>query len=61
MGNSKGTNAENIFVSSRPENPSFHADTGHWYLSIGVTHINGVPVIQRSSPSELLQEEQRGL
>ena len=31
---------------------TFYADTGHFYLSKGITHINGVPVSQDSLLNE---------
>lgn len=30
----------------------YYADTGHWLLANGITHINNIPVIQNSSLNE---------
>lgn len=56
----KVSNIENnpTFLASSPENPSFHADTGHWYLSQGVVGINNISVIEMTSLNEQNQEEQ---
>lgn len=52
---------EVLFISSCHSFSSvtYHADTGHFYLSLGITHINGVPVIQKTSQNELNHEEQK--
>ena len=36
---------------------TFYADSGHFYLAKGITHINGIPVIQNSLPSEQPRQE----
>jgi hypothetical protein len=61
-GNMKKINVDNIenkpvFVACGSENPSFHADTGHWYLSQGIVGINNVPVIQMTLLNEQNHEE----
>ena len=48
-----------VFVARSLENPSFHADTGHWYLSQGIVGINNVCVIQKTLLNEQNQEEQQ--
>lgn len=50
--------SESLIVTT-PNNPSFHADTAYWYLSKGVVGINNVRLIQKTSPDEQNQEEQR--
>jgi purine nucleoside permease len=46
-------------IAAFADNPSFHADTGHWYLSKGIVGINNVRLIQKTLPNEQNQEEQR--
>jgi hypothetical protein len=41
-------------VSACIAEPCFFADSGHYFLAQGLTHINGVPVIENS-----LQNEER--
>lgn len=57
--NSVNMLTNNEFFAGTPTNPSFHADTGHWYLAQGVVGINGVSVIQMTSPNVKLPEEQK--
>jgi len=37
---------------------TIHGDSGHYYLSKGISHINGIPVIQTTSPDEVPPLEQ---
>jgi len=41
-----------LFAACTPENPTFHADSAHWYLSKGIVGINNVFFIQKTSPNE---------
>lgn len=60
QGTSSKTENDSIsFVAATPVNPKFYADTGHWYLSKGISAINGICVIQKSLLNELHQEEQK--
>lgn len=52
-------NAGSVFVVCSPINPSFHADSGHWYLSQGIVGINNVSLIQKTSLSEQHLVEQK--
>ena len=54
-------NIGTVVVACSPENPTFHADNGHWYLSQGIDRTNGVQVIQNSLPNGLTQAEQKEL
>ena len=59
--NMANVNIKSVFVAGSLENPSFHADTGHWYLSQGVVGINNVRFIQKTLLNEQSQEEQQEL
>ena len=44
----------NFFVASgcTPTDPSFYADSGHWYLSKGIIGINNISVIRKTLLNE---------
>lgn len=52
-------NASPVFIACSPANPSFHADTGHWYLSKGIVGINNVCLIQKPLLNEQHHEERQ--
>lgn len=36
-----------VAVGCPPADPSFHADSGHWYLSKGIVGINNISFIRK--------------
>ena len=39
-------------IGCTPSDPSFHADSGHWYLSKGISGINNISFIRRTLLNE---------